>query len=121
MQGSAFPKSKTRHDFKSSFLFSVMSVIFFPLRSSWWIRKTSVQCYFVGCLIFFSFLMNLYWYQYFLCSEGTDVLFNHEHISKLAIFKIFVLSRVKTQKNHFLSSLLVLFFLCFQDWTHVIR
>jgi len=72
VQGSAFPKSKTRHDFKSSFLFSVMSVIFFPLRSSWWIRKTSIQCYFVGCIIFFSFLMNLYWYQYFLCSEGLD-------------------------------------------------
>ena len=72
VRGSTFPKSKTRHDFKSILLFSLMSVIFFPFRSSWWIRKTSLHCYFLGCSVFITSLLNLYWYHFYLCQDGLE-------------------------------------------------
>lgn len=67
VRGSTFPKSKTEHDFKSIIMFSAMSILFFPFRGSWWIKKTNVLCYIVGCLIFATSLVNLYIYHNFLC------------------------------------------------------
>ena len=70
VRGSTFPKSKQVYDFKSILVFSLMSVLFFPFRSTWWIRKTSYWCYILGCLVFSSSLLNLYWHQFYLCQEN---------------------------------------------------
>ena len=70
VRGSTFPKSKQVYDFKSILVFSLMSVVFFPFRSTWWIRKTSYCCYILGCLVFSSSLLNLYWHQFYLCQEN---------------------------------------------------
>lgn len=69
VRGSTFPKSKSRHDLSSILCYSVLSVIFFPLRSSWWIKKTSLQCYIVGSLVYCSALANVYLYHNYLCME----------------------------------------------------
>ena len=69
VRGSTFPKSKTRHDLSSILCYSVISVILFPLRASWWIKKTSIHCYIVGSLVYSSSLLNVYLYHSYLCPE----------------------------------------------------
>ena len=91
VRGSTFPKSKTRHDFKSILLFSLMSVIFFPFRSSWWIRKTSHHCYFLGCSVFISSLLNLYWFHFYLCQdelESCEKVTIHEVYEPILLFVV---------------------------------
>ena len=89
VRGSTFPKSKQVYDFKSILLFSLMSVIFFPFRGTWWIRKTSYYCYILGCLVFLSSLLNLYWHQFFLCQENLascEKVTIHEVYEPIALF-----------------------------------
>ena len=85
VRGSTFPKSKTEHDLKSILLFSAMSVIFFPFRANWWIKKTSFLCYSVGCLIFCSSLVNLYIYQQFFFNQN-DLIQFHEVYEPILLF-----------------------------------
>ena len=85
VRGSTFPKSKTEHDFKSILLFSALKVIFFPLRANWWIKKTNFWCYFTGCMIFFSSLVNLYIYQQFFFNQSDRIQF-HEVYEPLILF-----------------------------------
>ena len=63
VRGSTFPKSKTRHDLKSILCYSVISVLLFPLRTSWWIRKSSIHCYILGSFVYCCSLSNIYLYH----------------------------------------------------------
>jgi len=72
VRGSTFPKSKTRYDLKSMVWFSILAIIFFPFKSTWWIKKTNVQSYFLGCGIFCSMVLNLLLYRYNLCSKDSE-------------------------------------------------
>ena len=85
VRGSTFPKSKTEHDFKSILLFSLMSVIFFPLRANWWIKKTSFSCYFIGCMIFCSSLINLFIFQQVFFNQSDWIQF-HEVYEPILLF-----------------------------------
>lgn len=100
VRGSTFPKSKQKHDFKSILLFSLMSIIFFPFRSTWWIRKTSYPCYLLGCLVYTSSLLNLYWYHTYLCRDQEqhqtcDHVTPHEVYEPIILF--FVLAFLQCQ------------------------
>lgn len=71
VRGSTFPKVKTRYDLKSMVWFSILAIIFFPFKSSWWIKKTNVQSYLLGCVVFCSTILNLLLYHYNLCAEDS--------------------------------------------------
>ena len=89
VRGSTFPKSKQVYDFKSILVFSLMSIVFFPFRGTWWIRKTSYCCYILGCLVFISSLLNLYWLQFYLCQENLpscEKVTIHEVYEPIALF-----------------------------------
>ena len=94
VRGSTFPKSKTRHDLKSILCYSVISVILFPLRSSWWIRKSSIHCYILGSLVYCCSLFNVYLYHNYLCREPGEACSKvnlHEVYEPILLFIVLAL------------------------------
>ena len=94
VRGSTFPKSKTRHDLKSILCYSVISVLLFPLRSSWWIRKSSIHCYILGSFVYTCSLFNVYLYHYYLCQEPGDTCSKvnlHEVYEPILLFIVLAL------------------------------
>ena len=94
VRGSTFPKSKTRHDLKSILCYSVISVLLFPLRSSWWIKKSSIHCYILGSFVYCCSLSNVYLYHYYLCHEPGDTcskVNQHEVYEPILLFIVLAL------------------------------
>ena len=93
VRGSTFPKSKTRHDLKSILCYSVISVLLFPLRSSWWIKKSSIHCYLLGSFVYCCSLANVY-LHYYLCQEPGETCAKvnlHEVYEPILLFIVLAL------------------------------
>ena len=88
VRGSTFPKVKTRYNLKSMIWFSILAIIFFPFKSSWWIKKTNFQSYLLGNLVFCSTILNLLLYHYKLCAEDSDFC---EHVTPHELYEPVVL------------------------------
>ena len=101
VRGSTFPKVKTRYDLKSMIWFSILAIIFFPFKSSWWIKKTNFQSYLLGNIVFCSTIFNLLLYHYKLCEEETEFcekITPHEIYEPIALFVVlaFIQCHIRT-------------------------